>query len=124
MALPGWKVDMVWLNGNGAGFHEGVEVGLVNLEAPRRGHFQAATALVALFHMQVHGTGNLLVFHNSLEGAGCGNLRYGSSRVGAFFREPYWSKCMASCIWLRVSPVMQPSARFLMAAPKPLVGCP
>ena len=38
-------------DGNGTGFHEGMEVGLVDLQASRRGHLQAAPALVALFHV-------------------------------------------------------------------------
>ena len=88
MAFPGCEGGHCFTDGNGAGFHESVEIGLVDFQAPWRSDFQAAPALVALFHVQVHSAGSLLVFHDGFEGTGCGNLRDGSCRVRAVFGEP------------------------------------
>jgi len=75
------------------GFLEGPEVLRADYQTARRGHLQAAPALIARFKVQVQLAGVLPVFHQRLEGAGRYNLLAGFF-VGAVFAEPVAVKVM------------------------------
>ena len=56
-------------------------------QASGRSHFETASALVALFHVEVHLAGPFFVFDNGFKWTGCGDFL---DRLGirAFFGEP------------------------------------
>src|SRR5690606_10020687 len=55
---------------DGTGFLEGMEIGLIDFQAARRGYLETAPALVALLEMQMNITWRMLIFDQSMVRAG------------------------------------------------------